>query len=188
MSIDWKDIRYLNQGTERQKLAFKCLSSLNIFEDLSSFSPLLVGTIPINIDIEESDLDIICEVQNYSRFANVLETLYRKYNRFEIHQTSIHVESSVIVCNFNYEGFNIEIFGQDCPVVEQNGYLHMIIEYRLLALAGLDARDKIRQLKRLGLKTEPAFGKYFNIGGNLYTELLTLGNLSDSELKKKFNL
>ncbi|QAY68305.1 DUF4269 domain-containing protein [Paenibacillus protaetiae] len=52
----------------------------------------------------------------------------------------------------------------------------------------MDARDSIRQLKRLGLKTEPAFGKHFHIDGNPYTELLVVGELCNAELKKKFNL
>lgn len=184
MNINWQDLHYLNRGTERQRKAFKCLSSLNIFVDLSSYSPLLAGTIPIDIDIEGSDLDIICEVYDLPHFVQVLEMLYGKYNRFEVYPYN----DSAIVCNFNFEGFDIEIFGQNSPVVKQNGYLHMMIEFRLLALAGTDARYKIRELKRLGLKTEPAFGKYFNIHGNPYTELLVLGELSDTELKEKFNL
>ncbi|MFF2089478.1 DUF4269 domain-containing protein [Paenibacillus sp. NPDC058174] len=187
MNINWADIQYLSQGTERQRDAFVCLSSLNVFESLSSYTPLLVGTIPIDIDIEESDLDIICEVRNFPHFTQALTTLYGTCNQFEIHQ-SIVQNQTAIVCNFNYEGFTIEIFGQGIPVLKQNGYLHMVIEYRLLVLAGRDAQDQIRQLKRLGLKTEPAFGEYFNIDGNPYTELLVIGELSDAALKEKFNL
>lgn len=187
MITNWKDIQYLTQGTERQKNAFVCLSSLNIFIDLSSYTPLLVGTIPIDIDIEESDLDIICEVHNFPHFTHELKMLYGECNQFEIHQLKIQNQTA-IVCNFIYEGFNIEIFGQGIPVFKQNGFLHMMIEYRLLVFAGIDARDSIRQLKRLGLKTEPAFGKFFNIDGNPYTKLLVVGELSDAELKEKFDL
>ncbi|GGG70053.1 DUF4269 domain-containing protein [Paenibacillus radicis (ex Gao et al. 2016)] len=187
MNINWKDIQYLARGTERQRNAFVCLSSLNIFDTLSSYTPLLVGTIPIDIDIEESDLDIICEVHSFTPFIQELKMLYGKYNHFEIHQSIIQ-NQKIIVCNFNYEGFNIEIFGQGIPVLQQNGFLHMMIEYRLLVLAGRDAHDSIRQLKRLGLKTEPAFGEYFNIDEDPYTELLMIGELSDAELKEKFNL
>ncbi|WP_081735122.1 DUF4269 domain-containing protein [Paenibacillus gorillae] len=73
MNINWTNMHYLAQGTERQRNAFICLSSLNIFESLTFYAPLLVGTIPIDIDIEESDLDIICEVHNFPQFTQKSE-------------------------------------------------------------------------------------------------------------------
>lgn len=36
------------------------MSQYQIMEILQEFDPILVGTFPINIDIETSDLDIIC--------------------------------------------------------------------------------------------------------------------------------
>ncbi len=59
--LNFKDITYLKEGTIRQKEAYKVLLELNIFELLKNFKPILLGTIPINIDIESSDLDIICQ-------------------------------------------------------------------------------------------------------------------------------
>ncbi|WP_127529848.1 DUF4269 domain-containing protein [Paenibacillus kobensis] len=188
MSIDWLDIRYLNRGTERQQQAFRCLSSLNILEDLSAYSPLLAGTIPIDIDIEESDLDILCEVPDLMRFTDRLEQLYRHYEGFEIGQTILQDKSDAAVCGFVYDGFCIEIFGQNRPVMKQNGYLHMAVEHRLLAMTDPGTKEHIRRLKRLGLKTEPAFAHYFRIEGDPYAELLLLEPLSDQELKEKLSL
>jgi len=54
-------IDYLKYGNEKQQKAFQVLSDYTIFETLTTFNPILVGTIPIEIDIETSDLDIICE-------------------------------------------------------------------------------------------------------------------------------
>ncbi|WP_050009687.1 DUF4269 domain-containing protein [Flavobacterium sp. B17] len=60
--IDFTTINYLKTGNQKQKRAYEILTKYRIFEKLKDFSPLLAGTIPIEIDTEESDLDIICEV------------------------------------------------------------------------------------------------------------------------------
>lgn len=43
-----------------QQKAYQVITDHAILEKLAQYNPILVGTIPINIDIEESDLDIIC--------------------------------------------------------------------------------------------------------------------------------
>ncbi len=44
------------------------MNKLNIMEDLTLYSPVLCGTIPIRIDTLHSDLDIVMEVHNYNAF------------------------------------------------------------------------------------------------------------------------
>jgi hypothetical protein len=46
----WSDIQYLNYGTMKQIEAFHVLTKLNVFNDLQTYKPLLIGTIPIDID------------------------------------------------------------------------------------------------------------------------------------------
>ena len=58
--IDFLTLDYLKSGNERQQQAFEILIRQAVFEKLSEFPPVLVGTIPINIDIASSDLDIAC--------------------------------------------------------------------------------------------------------------------------------
>ena len=62
MKNNWHDIAYLQSGNERQNNAYSALNKLKILKILREYNPTLVGTIPIEIDISESDLDIICEV------------------------------------------------------------------------------------------------------------------------------
>lgn len=57
--INFLDISYLKTGTERQRKAYQVLTERAILENLAQYNPILTGTIPINIDIENSDLDII---------------------------------------------------------------------------------------------------------------------------------
>ncbi len=60
--IDFTRINYLRNGNERQKRALEVLTKYKVLEKLKPYSPLLTGTVPIQIDIESSDLDVICEV------------------------------------------------------------------------------------------------------------------------------
>ncbi|PTT32500.1 DUF4269 domain-containing protein, partial [Chryseobacterium sp. HMWF028] len=54
--LDFTKIDYLKDGNERQGRAYEVLTKYNVFEKLSNYSPVLAGTIPIEIDIEGSDL------------------------------------------------------------------------------------------------------------------------------------
>lgn len=58
--IDFTKIEYLKTGATRQQRAYETLSNHQVLQKLAAFDPILTGTIPINIDIETSDLDIIC--------------------------------------------------------------------------------------------------------------------------------
>ena len=58
----FESIEYLKNGNSRQVQSYKILKSINIFNILKEFNPILVGTIPIGIDIEKSDLDIVCQI------------------------------------------------------------------------------------------------------------------------------
>jgi hypothetical protein len=60
--IDFTRIDYLKDGNERQKKAYEVLTKYRIFEKLKDYSPILAGTVPIEIDINGSDLDIILDV------------------------------------------------------------------------------------------------------------------------------
>jgi len=89
-----------------------------------------------------------------------------------------------VFARFVFSGLPIEIFGQPRPVPEQNAYRHLVVEARLLAIAGGRARREIRQMKRFGIKTEPAFACYFNLEGDPYEALLDLAPLGDDDLRQ----
>jgi len=181
MEINWHDITYLKLGNERQKNAYSVLNKLKIFKILREYNPTLVGTIPIEIDISESDLDIICEVYELEEFEELVIKSFNKYDNFHIERQTVKGLLTSIAY-FGYSNFLIEIFGQPKSVIEQNGYRHMIVEKKLLEISGESARKQIKKLKKLGLKTEPAFAKYFNLKGDLFDELLKLSRLNKKEL------
>ncbi|WP_338841150.1 DUF4269 domain-containing protein [Flavobacterium ginsenosidimutans] len=168
---DFKNISYLKTGNQKQKSAFELLTKNKILENLTNFDPILVGTIPINIDIENSDLDIICCFENKLDFTERIKELFEKESHFAIREIVINNEESV-VANFIIEGFEVEIFGQNIPTELQNGYKHMIIEDKILHSRDENFRLEVIKLKKSGIKTEPAFGLLLGLKGNVYEELL----------------
>jgi len=172
--IDFTTIDYLKNGNERQKRAYEVLLQYKIFEKLSNYSPILTGTFPIEIDVEGSDLDIICKVD--FRFVKdfIEEITLSKLIPYEI---DVKVEYPIldgekcITLNFILEEFPIEIFGQNKPTTKQNAYRHMMAEYKILQERGEDFKQKIIELKKKGIKTEPAFGILMGLE-NPYEDLL----------------
>ncbi|GEM_PF-193705 len=175
------DLNDLLHGSARQRAAYRVLQQLRIFEVLRDYDPLLVGTIPLGIDVAGSDLDIICEAYDLDAFERAVRTAFGKMVGFTLRRKRIN-DLPVLVAKFIHDGFPVEIFGQPRPVCEQHACRHLIVEARLLALGGEDARRAIRRLKREGLKTEPAFARYFGITGDPFARLLELAELDDAAL------
>lgn len=168
--IDFTTLEYLRNGNKKQLKAYEILCENEILEKLSEFDPILVGTIPIEIDIENSDLDIICYWKNKAHFITTLNSCFGQKSDFKIQEATINDEK-VIVTNFTITPFEIEIFGQNMPTKKQNGYRHMIVEHEILQSKGENFRLEIIKLKQKGCKTEPAFGLLLNLK-NPYKELL----------------
>lgn len=140
-------------------------------ENLAEFDPLLVGTIPINIDIEGSDLDLICFWKNKDDFRKAVMQHFNKHPRFEMHE-SIAGGNDTIISSFTLDEFPVEVFGQNIPTKQQAAYRHMLIEHQLISEKGESFRQEIIRLKKQGYKTEPAFGKLLGLGDNPYEALL----------------
>ncbi len=161
---------------------FDCLHALCIFEILRDYHPVLVGTFPLGIDVPGSDLDLICEVHDFTEFEQVVRAAFDQQSGFQVTSEIVRGIPSLIV-NFNYAGFPIEIFAQPKPVTEQYAYRHLLVEARLLAIGGAAARAAIRAMKLAGIKTEPAFAQYFKLEGDPYAVLAQLSYVSDDELR-----
>lgn len=81
---------------------------------------------------------------------------------------------NALKANFFIDDFEIEIFGQNIPTKQQNAYLHMLIEHKILQEKGEDFRMQIIELKKQGHKTEPAFTRLLNLQGDPYEALLRM--------------
>ena len=178
MPKDWRDLTYLLQGTATQRAAYDALEMLQVFSLLRAFDPVLVGTIPLDIDIPGSDLDIVCHAAMVDAFARRLRDCFGHCDRFVLRQKMCNGLPTVIG-RFAYQGFPVEIFGQPCPVARQHAFRHMLVEERLLRQGGEEVRRQIRRLKAQGLKTEPAFAAVFALEGDPYHTLLRLAETAE---------
>ena len=146
---------------------------LKVFDKLASYHPVLCGTIPIEIDIETSDLDIICYYQDLEQFTKDMEANFLKEPSFSISK-KIKRNHMVVIARFESASFLVEVFGQNLPIEEQMAYRHMLIEARILQEKGDQFRKRIIELKKSGMKTEPAFAKLLGLKGDPYFALLQL--------------
>lgn len=176
------DPRNLTDTELRARAAHAVLGELRIFEILTEFKPVLVGTVPLGIDLPTSDLDIVCEVGALERFAEILRDAYGGYSGFELSRQPLS-GCPAVLASFSSQGFSVELVGQAIPIAKQSAYRHMIVEERLLRFAGPAAREAIRALKRAGFETEPAFAQYFKLAGDPYRVLSDLYDASAEVLR-----
>ncbi|WP_254854017.1 DUF4269 domain-containing protein [Halobacillus salinus] len=163
----------MKDGNPKQQAAYQTINDLNIFEDLHVYHPVLCGTIPIGVDVEESDLDIIMEVHDLAQFEKKLETLYGHLSGFKLKRKKIRGRE-VVKANFSAGVFEMELFGQDQPVERQNAYVHMMVEHKVLE-DGPALRGDVMELRKLGYKTEPAFCEVLGISDDPYEGLIRYG-------------
>ena len=167
------NISYLKGGTPKQRQAYEVLTQYQVIDKLVDYTPILAGTIPINIDIKNSDLDIICCFANENDFEDNVQLQFGKFSVFTIKHTTVNGQETIIA-NFMADDWEIEIFGQRVPVKQQAAYRHMLIEHHLLNYYGEEFRLNIVSLKEQGYKTEPAFAKALNLKGDPYQVLLNM--------------
>jgi hypothetical protein len=179
------DISYLKSGTPRQRKAYKVLHQNRILEKLYPFRPVLAGTIPVNIDIATSDLDILCHLENKEDYIKRITDLFQHQENFSIRERNDNWET--VVTNFFADDFEIEIFAQNIPCHQQVAYRHLLIEHNLLNQYGEAFRLQVIDLKKQGYKTEPAFAKLLKLEGDPYMALLQLEADTDGPSKHNFN-
>ena len=151
-----------------------------MLEKLAQFEPMVIGTPPLDIDIETSDIDIACTNSDLDLFRLDVTARFGQQAGFSIAKVTKTVEEA-IRASFQSQGWEIELFCQALPVREQHGVRHFLIEKRLLDIQP-SLRSKVIELKRSGQKTEPAFATLLKLDGDPYEAMLELEDLSDEEL------
>ncbi len=75
--------------------------------------------------------------------------------------------------SFQFRDFEIELFAQNQISTQQQAYLHMLIEYKILQAHPESFKQQVIQLKQSGFKTEPAFAHLLGLKGDPYQALLS---------------
>lgn len=179
----FRELTYLQQGSDTQCDAYRVLTAHGLMELLSDWGAILVGTIPLGIDVPDSDLDIACEAYDLKQFASEAYSSFGSYAGYSVREGWMGGLPYICI-GFQCEDWPVELFAQPLPVEQQNGYRHMIAEYRVLQELDTTGHEEIRKRKRAGQKTEPAFADYLGLTGDPYAALLSLTDMDDSGLKK----
>lgn len=164
--------------------AFSALKKSNVLKYLKAFSPLVAGTFPLNMNVVGSDIDILISTGDFALVKKILHEKFGDEPNFKYEEMTVHNEQT-LVASFAFQGIDFEIFGQKIKSIKQQGYLHFLIEERLLKIGGSVFAEKVKEARKQGLKTEPAFAKVLKLSGDPYEELLTMQKKSYQDLKKK---
>jgi hypothetical protein len=172
LTKDFFDLSYLATGSAVQQNGLKAITSLGILEMWKEYDPVVVGTLPLDLFTDQSDIDILCCYTNAEDFAEKLFfDLHRMPINFYINRKDLGGVGSVLT-TFEYDGFQFEIVGQEVPVTKQVAFRHMVAEWQILSQNDDAFKQKIFELKQGGLKTEPAFAEVMGLKGDPYEALL----------------
>ncbi len=194
VSFDLYSIEYLKDGSERQRRAYAVLKELGLIEKISLWTGgeiemglhlTLAGSVPIDVAVENSDLDIIVCAPDLKVMGEIFRRELGSFHGFR-QERGIVLGVATLMTHFEFGGEVFEIFTQNVPIPRQNAVVHMLVEERLLLLGGDGFRDRVMALRRAGVKTEPAFGEVLGLE-EPYRDLLALEDLSDAELRERFS-
>lgn len=178
MTPDFFTIDYLAKGSPVQQAGYQSLVESNVLSLLKKYDPVLTGTLPLDIFIAGSDLDILCYAPELSAFEKDVHH-FSDFAGFTVFRKAIREIPSVI-SRFMCCGFEVELFGQPVPTRNQYDYRHLLIEHAILQREGEAFRQKIIDLKKSGMKTEPAFAHALNLPGDPYEVMLKYPISSDA--------
>lgn len=180
----FRGLDVLQSVSVRGQKAARLLIQHGVWDGLAGFDPIVAGTFPINLDIDGSDIDILCYCPEFGGFEARAQSAFGHLDGFGLHHrpATQHVGPAIVV-RFVLGDLPVEIFATGTPSQSQFGFRHMLVEARVVALLGESFASDIRQLKREGVKTEPAFASLLTLGGDPYIALDGLYDLGPDALR-----
>ena len=125
------------------------LNNLGLLQKLAAYEPMVIGTPPLGIDIDSSDIDIACTAADLEQFKSDVINTFGDEAEYCVGNLERFPEPAVRAA-FIAEGWEIELFCQSIPIAEQWGVRHFFVEQRLLTLQPA-LRSKVIDLKKSGL-------------------------------------
>ena len=160
----------------------EAIDQLALLDTLADFEPVVIGTPPLGIATDKSDIDIACSTNNLDVFAKFTKKQFGHHQDFRLRDID-HLNEPACVVTFKALDWEFELFCQTLKTAEQWGVRHFIVEQRLLNLCPQLVQD-ITMLKEGGIKTEPAFAQVLALDGDPYEAVLNLETYSDEELSQ----
>lgn len=157
----------------------QALQRCDVLDALSQYTPTVVSTLWVGLDIETSDIDVICCYQNQQHFIDDLTSSYQHRNDFRL-----SVDSDRVVASFDQDGFCIELFATAQPIEQQPAYKHFKVMQRLTELDDGSFSAEVKTMKQKGIKTEPAIAQLLELEGDPFEAVAGLLETDDNELRE----
>ena len=157
-----------------------------VLQHFKSYTPLVVGTYPLNLETLQSDIDIILSSIHLNELEKSLIDFCSKFLDFKFSKTLIQNEITLLI-NFTFQNKAFELFTQSNLSIDQHAFRHFFIEERLLKIGGAGFKEKIMSFRNSGHKTEPSFCLALGLSSDdSYNYLLELQSKNEQELKVLF--
>ncbi|MGL5795867.1 MAG: DUF4269 domain-containing protein [Waterburya sp.] len=162
--------------------AKKAIEKSMVLDKLIEYSPTVVSTILVGFDTQDSDIDIICTYIDQKRYIEHIKNNFSQNNAFAFLK-----KDDFVLFQFAFDGFLLEVYGEQNPIQKQNAYRHFKIMERISKIGGDNVQKIIRELKQNDVKTEAAIAAIFQLSGNPFEAVLEIENWSDAKISEACN-
>ncbi|MEM8777333.1 MAG: DUF4269 domain-containing protein [Cyanobacteria bacterium P01_G01_bin.49] len=159
--------------------AIKAINDSQILQKLERYNPVVVSTILVGLDTEDSDIDIVCSYNSQFIFFQDLQSLVEGFFDGICKQ-----RNNYVLARFEYAEYLFEIFGTNQKVEAQMAFRHYQIMQRLSRIGGTNFQNTVKAIKKTGIKTEPAIALILQLEGNPYHSVLMLEQLNDEVVEE----
>lgn len=161
----------------RRIAAAEALAQSRVLEALAPYSPTVVSTIWVGLDLPESDINMVCCFKCRSQFERrLIETLGG------LKDFTLSSSKEALIARATLGAFPLEIYGSNVAISEQVAFRHYQVMQRLTFLSSADFSNRVRAYKTEGLKTEPAIAAVLNLQGEPFAAVMALECASEAKL------
>lgn len=97
------------------------IEDLEILTRLAEFTPVVIGTPPLGLATNESDIDVACTSPDFDRFSAVVRPAFDRMEAFAIRHVD-HLAAPAAVASFKAMEWEIELFCQKVATGYQWGF------------------------------------------------------------------
>lgn len=160
--------------TPQGRRALDVVRRTGVLDALEGYDPVVVGTFPLGLDREGSDVDVLCHADDLPRFVDHATAVFGDHRGFRTHRFVPRDGHEAAVIRFAVDEVPVEVFAQPVPTRDQHGYRHLQVEQRLLELGGDPLTAMLRARRRPGSSVEDAFAEVLGLTGDPFEAVLSL--------------